>query len=121
MHITRRQMLRSTLGSTAFMPFLSTGAADVLAAGWQQAADPLAARRAEMGAVPIVSTNLAENLPMLSGPGGNVIVLTGADGKLVVDSFVQPAWPALKQLVDKLGTSPIKLVVDTHWHFDHTD
>ena len=121
MNITRRQMLRSTLGSTALMPFFAAGAADVLAVGWRQAADALAARRAEMGAVPIVSTTLAENLTMLSGPGGNVIVLNGPDGKLVVDSFVQPAWPALKQQLDTLSPSPIKLLVDTHWHFDHTD
>ena len=34
----------------------------------------------------------APNLTMLSGPGGNVVVSRGADGKVVVDTFVQPAW-----------------------------
>jgi glyoxylase-like metal-dependent hydrolase (beta-lactamase superfamily II) len=97
------------------------GLADFIAAGWPQAADPLAERRARMGAAPIVSTRLADNLTMLSGPGGNVIVLHGRDGKLVVDSFVQPAWPALKKLLDSMGTPPVKLLIDTHWHFDHTD
>ena len=59
-----------------------------------------------MGAAPIVATRLADNLSMLSGPGGNVIVLNGPDGKLVVDSFVQPAWPALKQMLDGMGEAP---------------
>src|SRR5580765_488224 len=58
--------------------------------------DPVAAMRAQMGAAPIASTKLADRLVMLSGPGGNVVALHGPDGKLVVDSFVQPAWPQLK-------------------------
>jgi glyoxylase-like metal-dependent hydrolase (beta-lactamase superfamily II) len=119
--ITRRQLLRSAFGSTTFIPFIPTGLADLIAAGWQQAADPIAERRAQMGAAPIVSTRLADNLSMLSGPGGNVIVLNGPDGKLVVDSFVQPAWPALKQVLNTMGKPPVKLLIDTHWHFDHTD
>ncbi len=119
--ITRRQLLRSAAGSATLLPFAPGGLADLIAAGWQQAADPLAERRTAIGAAPIVSTKLADNLSMLSGPGGNVIVLNGSDGKLVVDSFVQPAWPALKQLLDSLGKPPVKLLIDTHWHFDHTD
>jgi cyclase len=121
MPITRRQLLRSALGSTTLIPFARTRFADLIAAGGHQAADPLAERRAKMGAIPIVSTRLADNLTMLAGPGGNVIVLNGPDGKLVVDTFVQPAWPALKQLLDAMGKAPVKLLIDTHWHFDHTD
>jgi glyoxylase-like metal-dependent hydrolase (beta-lactamase superfamily II) len=113
-------MLYRAATSVALLPFTRAGA-DVCAAGRRQAADPLAVRRAEMGAIPITTTPLADNLAMLSGPGGNVIVLSGPDGKLVVDSFVQPAWPALKQLLDKSGSQPIRLVIDSHWHFDHTD
>ena len=37
---------------------------------------------------------LTDSLTLLSGPGGNVVVLNGADGKLMGDTFVQPAWPA---------------------------
>ncbi len=103
------------------MSFVPGGVADLIAAGWQQAADPIAERRAQIGAAPIVSTRLGDNLTMLSGPGGNVVVLNGPDGKLVVDSFVQPAWPAFKQLLDGMGKPSVKLLIDTHWHFDHTD
>jgi hypothetical protein len=39
---------------------------------------------------------LAEDVTMLSGPGGSVVVLNGPDGKFVVDNFVAPAWPRLK-------------------------
>ena len=58
---------------------------------------------------------------MLSGPGGNVVVLNGPEGKIVVDTFIQGAFPALKQRLDALGSAAIKLAIDTHWHFDHAD
>jgi glyoxylase-like metal-dependent hydrolase (beta-lactamase superfamily II) len=58
---------------------------------------------------------------MLSGPGGSVVILNGPDGKFVVDTFVAPAWPKLKRALDGLGNAPLKYVIDTHWHFDHTD
>lgn len=84
-------------------------------------ADAAAAFRAQMGANPIQSQKLADNLTMLSGPGGNVTVLTGPDGKLVVDTFVQPAWPKFKESLDAIGNAPLKTVINTHWHFDHVD
>ena len=84
-------------------------------------ADPVAAFRAQMAANPIQPQKLADNLTLLSGPGGNVVVLNGADGKFVVDTFVSPAWPKLKESLDGLGNAPLKFVVNTHWHFDHTD
>ena len=84
-------------------------------------ADPVAAFRAQMAANPIQSQKLAENLTMLSGPGGNVVVLDGADGKVVVDTFVSPVWPKLKESLDAISNAPLKTVINTHWHFDHTD
>jgi glyoxylase-like metal-dependent hydrolase (beta-lactamase superfamily II) len=58
---------------------------------------------------------------LLSGPGGNVAVLKGPDGKILVDTFLLPAWPNLKRTLDALGNAPLMTVIDTHWHFDHTD
>jgi cyclase len=87
---------------------------------WQQPQDPLAAFRAQIGAVPIQTRPLRDNLTMLSGPGGNVVVLHGADGLIVVDTFVAPAWPKLEESLKALG-APVKFVINTHWHFDHTD
>jgi cyclase len=87
----------------------------------QAAADPIEAMRAQLGAVPIEGVKLTDNLTMFSGPGGNVLVLHGPDGKIVVDGFVQPAWAGLKQALDGFGSSPIQSLVDTHWHIDHAD
>jgi len=84
-------------------------------------ADRLATFRAQIGAAPIQTQPLAENITMLSGPGGNVVVLLGSDGKLVVDTFVQPAWPKLRAALAALGPAPVHVVIDTHWHLDHVD
>ena len=85
------------------------------------AVDQITAMRTQMGAAPITATELGPNLSMLAGPGGNVVVLRGSEGKIVVDTFVQPAWNNLTAALDKLGKEKITTVIDTHWHFDHAD
>jgi glyoxylase-like metal-dependent hydrolase (beta-lactamase superfamily II) len=130
--VTRRELLRSTTalaGGTLLASYFRGGVVE--ASGWlgefgSQAAavapvDPVAAMRAQMGAAPIETIKLADGLVMLSGPGGNVVVLGGADGRLVVDTFVQTVWDKLKATIDGLGGGPIGPVIDTHWHFDHMD
>ncbi len=84
-------------------------------------ADALANLRSQMGSIPIATTRLTDRLVMYSGPGGNVVVLYGADGKLVVDSFLQPAWSHLKSALDGLGKGSVRTLIDTHWHLDHVD
>jgi cyclase len=84
-------------------------------------ADALVAARARFGKVPIESAKLSENLTLLRGPGGNVVVLDGKDGKLLVDTFTQGAWDSFKKTLDGIGKAPVKLAIDSHWHWDHTD
>jgi cyclase len=118
---SRRQFLRhaAVLGGTAV---ILRHVQDVHAAVQTSApADAAAAMRAQMGSIPITTRRLAERLMMLSGPGGNVVVLHGPDGKVVVDSFLQPAWAQLKSTLDGLGGGGIKTLIDTHWHLDHVD
>ncbi len=86
----------------------------------QQQQDRVAQFRAQIGATPIQSQSLAKNITLLAGPGGNVVVLHGSDGLVVVDTFVAPAWPKFQESLKGLG-APVKTVINTHWHFDHTD
>ena len=121
---SRREMLRvsATLAGSAFLAHLFPGT--LLRAYAQRApsaADLVASMRAKFNAAPMETQKLADNVTMLSGPGGSVTVLNGPDGKFVVDTFVAPAWPRLKEALDGLGNAPLKYVIDTHWHFDHTD
>jgi cyclase len=123
---SRREMLRgsATLAGSALLAHLFP--APLLcpsAAGYAQQApsDALAAMRDWFNAFPLETESLGEDVTMFSGPGGSVVVLNGPDGKFVVDTFVAPAWPRLKDALDGLGNAPLKYVINTHWHFDHTD
>jgi len=123
---TRREMVRAAAvlagGTLAarFYPATLVRAASALPQE-KPAADPVAAMRAQFGGAPIVPQKLTDSITLLSGPGGNVVVLNGADGKLMGDTFVQPAWPHLKDELGKIGNAPVKTAIDTHWHFDHSD
>jgi cyclase len=126
--ISRREMLRYSTtfaGSALLTTFFSAGLPGALAASNAQpapsAADLLADMRARFNAAPLETQRLGEDVTMFSGPGGSVVVLNGPDGKFVVDTFVAPAWPRLKKALDDLGNAPVKCLIDTHWHFDHTD
>src|SRR5215471_13707475 len=124
---SRRTMLRdsATLAGSAFLAQLFPASllrgAVPFPAQQAPAADPVAAFRAQMAANPIQAQKLADNLTLLSGPGGNVAVLNGADGKVVVDTFVLPAWAKFKESLDAISNAPLKTVINTHWHFDHVD
>ena len=123
MTLTRRDLLRRTglVSGSALLVSAWPEWAAALASQAQAPTDQLAAMRAGMGATPITSVTLTERLTMLAGPGGNVVVLHGPDGKVVVDTFVQPAWNNLKAALDKMGPARITALIDTHWHFDHAD
>src|SRR5437899_982749 len=126
---TRREMLQqaTTIAGGAFFAqlfppsLLRASTARYTQQASAPPADPVAEFRAQMAANPIQAQSLADNLTLLSGPGGNVVVLNGADGKFVVDTFVSPAWSKLKEALDGVSNAPVKLVINTHWHFDHTD
>jgi len=115
----------SLAGSALLTHFFSARVLGAPAAGYPQqapsAADLLADMRARFNAAPLETQRLGEDITMLAGPGGTVVVLNGPDGKFVVDTFVVPAWPRLKTALDGLSNAPVKCVIDTHWHFDHTD
>jgi cyclase len=124
--ITRREMLRNSaaLAGGSFLaqllPARLVGALPFPQAQQAAPGDPSGIRN-QIGAIPITPQKLTDNLTLLSGPGGNVLVLNGPDGKLVVDTFLAPAWPKLKESLDSIGSASLKTVINTHWHFDHTD
>ena len=70
---------------------------------------------------PVKVTPLRDNIALLQGVGGNMVALTGPDGKLLIDSSVDTATQRVNQALGTLGTQPLRLLINTHWHFDHTD
>ena len=66
-------------------------------------------------------TKLRGNVSVLQGSGGNITVLTGPDGKLLVDAGITASRPQITEALDTLSPDPVKHLINSHWHFDHTD
>ncbi len=60
------------------------------------------------------------NLFVLSGAAGNVAVWTGPTATVLVDDGTSAASPQLLEAVGRVARGPLRFVVDTHWHADHT-
>jgi glyoxylase-like metal-dependent hydrolase (beta-lactamase superfamily II) len=70
---------------------------------------------------PITTYKLRNNISVLEGSGGNVAVLTGPDGKVLIDAGIGVSKARMTQALGDLGPEPITHLINTHWHFDHTD
>ncbi len=69
----------------------------------------------------IKTTKLTDTIFLLQGVGGNVVCQIGPDGKLLIDSGISTGTHHLLDALAKLDEHKLKLLVNTHWHFDHTD
>ncbi len=69
----------------------------------------------------ITATPLRRNVTFLGGAGGNIAVLTAKEGKLLVDSGYASCQPQLTAALAAINADPIQVLINTHWHFDHTD
>lgn len=63
---------------------------------------------------------VAEGIYVLFGNGGNVGVSAGPDGVFIIDDQYAPMTPALGAAIARLSDSPVRFVINTHWHGDHT-
>ena len=64
---------------------------------------------------------LRGKISALIGSGGNIAVLPGGDGKLIIDSGYLGTRSKIADALSSLSPDPIKDLINTHWHFDHTD
>lgn len=70
--------------------------------------------------VEIKTTQVAGNVYMLEGAGGNIGVSAGPDGVLIVDDQFAPLAEKIRAALRPLGTGQLRFVLNTHFHFDHT-
>jgi len=74
----------------------------------------------DLSKVEIQTDKLADNVYMMTGAGGNLGVSVGEDGVFLVDDQFAPLTPKIQAAIAKLSAKPVRLVLNTHWHFDHT-
>lgn len=81
---------------------------------------PAAAPAQDFSKVEIRVEKLAPGLAVLFGAGGNVAVSYGEDGNVIVDDEYAPLSDKLVAAIRTLDPDPVRFVVNTHWHPDHT-
>ncbi len=70
--------------------------------------------------VTIETVNVAPGIYMLVGNGGNIGVSVGEDGVAIIDDQFGPLVPKIRAAIAKLSPEPVRFVINTHWHGDHT-
>jgi cyclase len=70
--------------------------------------------------VTINTTKLTDSIYMLEGSGGNIALSVGQDGTFIVDDQFAPLTEKIKEAISKITDKPIKFIINTHWHSDHT-
>ena len=112
--ISRRRFLVSTSMATT-VALLAPGHMFAQDEGLVQTARKTAA------AATITVQQLRGKISVLMGAGGNIAVLPGREGKVLIDAGYAGARPKITAALASISSDPIKLLINTHWHFDHTD
>lgn len=79
-----------------------------------------AAQQQDLSKVQIKVTKVAGTVYMLEGAGGNIGVSVGEDGILIVDDQYAPLAEKIRAALKGITDKPVKFVLNTHWHGDHT-
>ena len=82
------------------------------------AALPAAAQ--DWSKVEIKTTKLGDTTYMMEGAGGNLGLSIGEDAVFVIDDQFAPVSDKIMAAIAKLTAKPVRFVLNTHWHFDHT-
>jgi cyclase len=75
---------------------------------------------AQFDDVSIETTHVSGAVYMLEGRGGNLAVMTGTDGILLVDDQYAPLTDRILAAIAAIDPGPVRFLINTHWHFDHT-
>src|ERR1041385_1513498 len=70
--------------------------------------------------VEIKVQKVAGTVYMLTGSGGNIGVSVGDDGVVIVDDQYAPLAPKIKEALKKIEDQPVRFVLNTHFHGDHS-
>ncbi|KQV84066.1 MBL fold metallo-hydrolase [Rhizobium sp. Root1220] len=117
-NLSRRGFCFCCLGGAAFA---ATGAWLTPAEVFAAAGNVVDVIRDAAAKASITTEKLRGGVSALSGSGGNIAVLAGGDGKLLIDAGITATRPRIEEALVALGPQPITHLINTHWHFDHTD
>ena len=78
------------------------------------------AQQRNFDAVQIKATQVVGHVWMLEGEGGNIGVSAGDDGVFLIDDQFAPLTPKIVEAIKKISDKPVRFLINTHWHGDHT-
>jgi cyclase len=110
-------MIRTGLAVVATTLWLAGGA---LAQQKPPAPAPAAPPPPDFSKVEIKTTDLGDGIYMLEGQGGNITVATAKDGIIMVDGEFAPLHDKIKAAISVVSNQPVKWLINTHFHGDHT-
>ena len=70
---------------------------------------------------PLQTYKLRDGISVIEGSGGNIAVLTGPEGKVLVDGGIGVSRAQMQKTLQTLSSDPVTHLINTHWHFDHAD
>jgi cyclase len=83
-------------------------------------ASPLLAQQEDFSGVEIKAEKVADGIYMLTGRGGNIGLSVGKSGAYVIDDQYAPLTDKILAAIRAITPEPVRFVVNTHWHGDHT-
>jgi len=84
------------------------------------AASAAFAQQQDFSKVQVKVTKVAGSVYMLEGAGGNIGVSVGDDGIVIVDDQFAPLADRIQAALKGITDKPVRFIINTHWHFDHT-
>jgi len=99
---------------------MRTIAAALASAAILSAGTAVAQQNVDFSKVEIKTTDLGNKTYLLQGQGGNITAAVGTDGIIMVDSEFAPLHDKIKAAIEKISPLPIKYLINTHYHGDHT-
>lgn len=102
------------------MGLFKTVAGTILGLGMTYLGAPNWALAQDLNQVQIQTVPVAQGVYMLLGEGGNIGASVGPEGVFLIDDQFAPLTAKIQAAVKELSDQPIRFLVNTHWHFDHT-
>jgi cyclase len=84
------------------------------------AATAVSAQERDFSKVEIKTVKVAGSVTMLQGAGGNIAICAGDDGVAMIDDEFAPLAPKIHAAIATLSPKPVRFLINTHWHGDHT-
>ncbi|MGB7519032.1 MAG: MBL fold metallo-hydrolase, partial [Spirulinaceae cyanobacterium] len=102
-----------TLSQNRFFPCFATIALACCAT-------PVMAQSQDFDKVQIETIPIRDGIYMLTGEGGNIGVSAGEDGVFLIDDQYAPLTEKILNAVAEISSEPVRFLINTHWHFDHS-